>query len=572
MKTIAWKAYFTKTVLYRIGFFILLFSILYANTLHEKYPDELDNILGGKFILQGIFPYSGFFSHHGPVAYLLSGVLSIFSGGSFVGFRIVYSIFLSFFLIGIYWYLRKSVGINQTKIFLFFLPLLGIAMTYFLGHMFLADSLAALFLLPVIVLFLLKTIYEKKITSADLVFISILCFAGLMSALTFIYATFFLYLFAFYNYLTGSVNKSIITRFCKAVTIFALPFIVFFVYLLLTGSVKDYYLQAIDYNQKYYIYNYPYAPGSTAINPIRFAIVMVHSFFNNFLPLLYQVKDFNFATPFNITLAVSVVSLLFYLLIKRHYVMFFTFSLVVIFANARSNPLDSKETDYQSAVYIVTALFSMCLVLSRFWEELKNIGISLAHKTIFSFLLLILGVYSFFMVGFIFNKFFNKVFDKYMGTAPLIYNRPELAPILNKIVYKNEYIWVGPYEYEELIYINAKPASKYHVLLPGIGKSEKMQIELVENLKTNKPNIIWFDKTFSILGLNPQSYAPHFLQFLKDNYETLEIYKDGKTRYISLVHDNKIDIEKKWYIRKDVMQTIIQRLLRENLIQKENTK
>lgn len=557
-------------VLYRICFFILLFSILYANVLHEKYPDEFDNILGGKLILQGIFPYSGFFSHHGLVPYLLSGVLSIFSGGSFVWFRIAYSIFLTFFLTGIYWYLRKSVGVYQTRVFLFFLPLLGIAMTYFWGHMFLADSLVALFLLPVIALFLLKTIYEKKITNSDLWFISILCFAALMSALTFIYAILFLYLFVLCTYITENSTKSFREKFGKPLAIFVLPFLVFFVYLLLTGSVKDYYWQAIDYNLKYYIYNYPYAPGSTTINPVRFAIVMTHNFSNNFLPLLYQIKDFNFATPFNITLALSVASILAYLFVKRYYLLFFIFLFVMIFANARSNPLDSKETDYQSAVYIVAALFSMCLILSRLWEELENTKISLAHKTIFSFLFLILGIYSFFMVGFLFNKFFDKIFNKYMGTAALIYDRPVIAPVLNNLIEKDDPIWIGPLEFEEMLALSGRPASKYHILLPGMGKSEKIQQELLADFEKNKPSLVWFDKNFFILGQNPQQYAQFFLQYLSKHYQTLYTYHNGNIRYrVIMPMDSRVDLAGKLYVRKEVLPAIIQKMFAKGFLEEE---
>ena len=40
-----------------IGYWVLLFWILYTNTFHEEYPDEFDNILGGYYILHGKLPY-----------------------------------------------------------------------------------------------------------------------------------------------------------------------------------------------------------------------------------------------------------------------------------------------------------------------------------------------------------------------------------------------------------------------------------------------------------------------------------------------------------------------------------
>src|SRR4051812_25119818 len=85
--------FFIADVLFALGLFLFLF----INTIHESYPDECDNILGGTYILKGILPYTGFFSHHGPIAYFVAALIASFSGHSFVGFRIFYSIFLLFF-------------------------------------------------------------------------------------------------------------------------------------------------------------------------------------------------------------------------------------------------------------------------------------------------------------------------------------------------------------------------------------------------------------------------------------------------------------------------------------------
>lgn len=242
----------------------------------------------------------------------------------------------------------------------------------------------------------------------------------------------------------------------------------------------------------------------------------------------------------------------------------------MIFANARSNPLDSKETDYQSAVYIVTALFSMCLILSRLWEELKDTKIPLTHKTIFSFLFLILGIYSFFTVGFLFNKFFDKIFNKYMGTAALIYDRPAIAPVLNNLIEKDDPIWIGPLEFEEMLALSGRPASKYHILLPGMGKSEKIEQELLADFENNKPSLVWFNKNFFILGQNPQQYAQFFLQYLSKHYQALYTYRNGNISYrVIMPMDSRVDLDGKLYIRKEVLPAIIQKMFAKGLLKEE---
>src|SRR6185312_10977320 len=135
-----------------------------------------------------------------------------------------------------------------------------------------------------------------------------------------------------------------------------------------TGSLGDYVYQAIIFNQKYYIYNYPGLEGGH-INPIRFAIVIFHDFYENFFTLLMQVRDFNFAYPFNVTLAVVNIVFLIYTLFKRNYKLFFFVLLFIVYANARSNPLTSKETDYQSAVYIISSLVTLCFLIPEVYGE-----------------------------------------------------------------------------------------------------------------------------------------------------------------------------------------------------------
>lgn len=548
----------------KIIFLLLFFAVLYLNTFHEEYPDEYDNILGGKYIVQGVLPYSGFFSHHGPVAYFLSALVYLFSGQSFVNFRIIYSIFLFLYLIGTYWYINKSIGKAETNFYLFFLAIIGIASTYFWGHMLLADNLSAYFIIPVVALMILKVVYKKLLTLGDLVFISILLSLSLLSSLTITYLVFIVYVFCFYFYLK-SLNFKNITK--KGVVSFLLimisPYIVFLIYLLVTRSFQDYVYQSIVLNQKYYIYNYP-GSGSGMINPVRYAIVIFHTFYYNFTNLLFQFKDFNFGFPFNITLALSSFALATYLFIRKQYALVIFFVLTLVYSNVRSSPLDSSEKDYQAAVYILISLFSMCFFLSKVFVDLKEEN-DYRKKIILTSLFLLVGVYTFFNVEFLFGRFHEKVYTKYMGTASLIYDRPELAPIINKIVGKNDYVWIGPLEFKEYLYVDAKIASKYHFLIPAMGRSEKIKSEMLSNFRKNKPKVIFYDKNFSILGSNQNDYAGFFIDFLKENYITIYGYKNDK--YISVIPvSNHVDLEAKMYINKDNVDEVITKLLSLNII------
>ena len=56
--------------------FSLLLVLFVTNAFHEKYPDEFDSIVGGRYITEGKLPYR-WFQHHQPGAYVMAaGVLS----------------------------------------------------------------------------------------------------------------------------------------------------------------------------------------------------------------------------------------------------------------------------------------------------------------------------------------------------------------------------------------------------------------------------------------------------------------------------------------------------------------
>jgi hypothetical protein len=162
----------------------------------------------------------------------------------------------------------------------------------------------------------------------------------------------------------------------------------------------------------------------------------------------------------------------------------------------------------------------------------------------------------------------EKVYTKYMGTASLIYDRPELAPIINKILGPNDYVWIGPLDFKDYLYVaNAKIASKYHFLIPAMGRSDQIKKDIISDFSKTKPKVIFFDKNFSVLGSNPQDYASFFVDFLKVHYITLYGYKNNE--YITTVPVSQtVDLETKMYINKDNVDEIIAKLLSVDLIKK----
>lgn len=556
-----------QVVFLTITFWVVLFLIFYFNTFHEKYPDEFDNILGGKLILSGVFPYSGFFSHHGPVAYFVAGFVQLFTGFSFVAFRIGYSILLFSLTLGTYLFLRRSVSVNETRFYYIFAFLLGCASTYYWLHMLLADSLSAFLILPVFGILFLKMYYQKMFTIVDFVVISIFMLLTLLTAVTYIYVALVVYVMTFIVYKTNN-RKNIVSKDTGIfILIFALPPVVFLLYLLLTGSLNQYIDQSLVFNQKYYIYNYPGAEQN-GINPLRYALITFQNFMNDYRSLFVQIPHLNFAFPINVTWAVGNIVLLVYLTVKKKFTPGIFLLLVLIFSNMRSSPVDSAEKDYPAAVYVITSLFSLCFVISKLYQELgKNYEFN--KKIIFSALFLLTSVYFLATSLALYSSASQKIFAKYMGTSPLIYDRPEVAPVLNRILMPGQTVWMGPLEFEEMYYTNSTLPTKYHFLIPAMGRSPQAQEEIIKELSENKPDYLWFNRNFAVLGDLPKDYAPFFLEFVEKNYTPLGEVETNNQKYKSLIpRTDSVDLEAKLFLRNDKQAELLDNLNDKQFIEK----
>ena len=113
-----------------LGILLVLFV---TNAFHEKYPDEFDSIVGGKYILEGRIPYRDWFQHHQPGAYVVAAGIQLFTGQSFVKFRVGLAMFWFVFAVTTFLLFKK-------RIWLLFLCVSAFGATYWWGHMLLADT------------------------------------------------------------------------------------------------------------------------------------------------------------------------------------------------------------------------------------------------------------------------------------------------------------------------------------------------------------------------------------------------------------------------------------------------
>lgn len=553
-----------KLLLGIVWLFLLLIFLI--NTSHEEYPDEFDNILGGWYLLNGKLPYKGFFTHHNPLAYFLAFFILIFTRQSFVWFRVGLAVFYFLYNLMIYWLLKKRLKRIDWRFYLVYLFLLGIGATYFWGQMLLADVLSAYLIVPAFALLFLKAFYQEKLAGKDLALISILSFLTFLSSSSYLYLVALVNIAALFWY--RKTTKGNWRRWLKPLIIMALPYCLFLIYLLITGSLKDYYFQAVDFNARYYIYNYPKPRGSPRINPVRYALIIANNFFNDYHGLLVQLKDFNFSYPLNAALALADTSLLIFLILKKRFKLAIFVLLAMIYSLPRSTLLFG-EKDYPVSSFLLLSLFNGCFILPHLmWEARREQEyLRKISMTVLFFCMMLYGIYS---TLFLFRKFNEKAFGKYMGQAPRVYDRPEIVPLIDSVIDEGDYVWLGPFEFEELFFLKkGRLPSKYQILLPEFVHSERIKKELIEEFSQNKPKIIMFRTDMNIRGYPVPEFSGFFQDFLKENYIHILSYRENDSRYQQTKSPTLVlDLEQDFYINKEEKDQILKRMVENNLLKK----
>jgi hypothetical protein len=558
-----------------IAIFCVLLTILLTNTFHEEYPDEYDSLSGGRYIMMGKIPYKDWFQHHQPGAYVLGGIIYHFSGQSFVHFRIGLAFaYFSLFLLA-YLMIRERVGEKESKWFLLFLLITAVGATYFWGQMLLADSLSSYFLIPAFALVLLKVFQKKPLELPDLVIISIytfLCWFTSMTTSLLIAPLIGYAALSFFVNKIHKINKTAIKTIGMVSLIFLIPYVLYFSFFLATGSIKEWYFDNVTYNSNYYIYNYP-RPYGTPINPVRYAIVLAQAFFDNYFPALSGVSQLPLGDPLQATLALSGTALIIYLILSKRYGFVIPYVLLLIYTCARNNPQSIKETDYQSLLYATLMVSSGILLIGHtkhvIDERLGTPSEQLVAKGLFIILLIFWSFSTYFLA----LKWSLKVYAKYMGTAPLIYDRPEVAPILNKVLTKDDYAWVGPFEFKELFYLNTKVPSKYHWFLDHAVHSDKMRTEILSDFENHPAKVIVFRRDYSPWGGKASDFNYFFTDYLDKNYIRVFEYNETLTGYWyqwKTSHTEKFDLDGTVHLRKANITELLDKLVALGYLEKKN--
>jgi len=503
----------------RIIFLLYLLSFLFfwINSQYVSYPDENVNLLGAKSILQGGVAYRDFFDHHMPLAWYLGSVLLLLSHGVFTTFRTLWSlfVFISFSLLSIY-ICKKYKEFFLS--FLFFMVLYPLAGVYFWFHLFLADSLAGFFFSMVFWLIGVQLL-SKRIDYKGIVAASLLTFALIFSSLTYIYLAFALYLAQVYLLF---INKK---GYVKFLLISIAPYILYLIYLLLSGTFSDFYFANITYNTQIYIDTPNYVRGAH-FNPLKFALTLIYNFYSSYVPLLINIKDLDVNQAINSLLGLGTLLLLIFAFLRSS-VLGVIFLLILSFSSPRSTIEFYKETNYQMSVFFLLGLISA--IFSVFIFE-KKIFVEKTFKDFSRLAFLLLLIFFFFASLGLLKNTYDKYYLRYTQKLPSIANVAYSASFVDQVLKKGDYYWMGPYDPDQEFFVqNARLPGKYPTLLAGFDKSKEVQQSFLSQFTTHPPKLIIYRHAASMFDTPALVFGKFFVDWMNGRYTSVEHIQGVKT-------------------------------------------
>jgi len=317
--------------------------------------------------------------------------------------------------------------------------------------------------------------------------------------------------------LIGFKSKKIVVFFAVC----AAPYIIYFIYLLLTKSLYDFYFANFVYNTKLYISIPNYVRGRF-FNPLKFGLTLIYNFYGSYLPLLTKIKFFDLYLPVGVLAGLGSLTLLL-LLLSKNLMIGTLFFFLLSFSAPRSDIQNYHETDYQGGLFIVLGVISAIVALYLLKKlKVREVLIDDLRRIT----QVTLAIFVFFTLIFLLKNTYDKWYQVYTQKMPHIYDLSYTADFLDQVLDQNDYYWVGPYEPQEEFFVK-KPRlpGKYPTLLPQFREDNYLKSSFISQFEQNPPAVIIFRHEASIFMTPALEFGKFFLDWMSSKYTSIENIK-----------------------------------------------
>ncbi len=479
---------------------MIIFAGLAVFSGMETFGDEVDNMIGGMLIAKGRILYVDYYTQHTPLMYFLCAVFSLLQAGSVEQFRLLYYGIIAIAYMALYLRHKDNFG----KIKMAILPMVQITFGLMLGKetlMVLSDNIQAICLIALLLEFL-QYLKDEKLDWKRSMIVSISIFGSFTAAFVSVYAIFaicvgvFIKEILYWKQQKSISFRNLLMRYWKLVIACAFPFMIWFVYLIATHSLGDFYEQAFRFNTEVYSYYLEGGFGSNVLQPFFIGVTNFVQIVPNAVENIMENQEV-IAAFVNLILGIYLFGILIYLWRKKKYLKTVILFLFISFGFTRTNENFHAIATWSSVLTIV--------LLHTNWGKLRN-----TQKTAFKIilmvtLLLVLGNYCNQLTLYLFK-------EKQTITA--------LDQMVISQTNEGEEIFYDIYSHSSvyLIYKNRLPINRLGFILPWY--MDWYELDTIDDLMEKKPKLVVYDEDLKAWEIS--GYDDYLRKYLHENYEQTE--------------------------------------------------
>jgi putative flippase GtrA len=498
---------------------IILTSIVFLGAVFfHPTVDDVDNLLGGTLVGQGVHPYVGFFSHHAPGMYYLSWFIQLFTGPDLFWFRFVFNLILITIVVVTYCLLRhyrihKLIAIT-------YIGLMALMNYIALSAVPLGESVVAVLLPLVLTILFLGQTKGRPLSLKMVIICSILISAMPVLALSYALPAGVLYIPLTIAIGRGyfGIGQCDLVGFLKALLAMFMPVALLVICLGSTGLLGPMYDDVVTFN------NTIYAPmmGQQTNGILGLLIMTLKQNMTDILGVVSSIPD-----TYSLLSLVFILAVAFFItrlvLIKD-----FIAATAIIFLFLLSIPLinlynisgltgDLSNLSNQASVYVHFICFAF--VMGPLYWLVTNTNEPNTRKKMMRIVLwaysLIFIISTIVAVSFVVIRDVRQSRVTYYEYAQQA-KKNATVTLANSLLNTRSSYWIGPLDFESQLYIKAHRATKYSFYAAWIDSSPKHRMEFLEQLREQKPEVVFFSR-FYYRGV-VYNYSQELRSILEDNY------------------------------------------------------
>lgn len=466
--------------------------------------DEEDVTLGGKAIARGYLLYRDFTSQHMPVTYYISALFDFLGAHSIYQQRIAFYIFYSLMWTFIFVRYRKDFDAKALALFPFLF--MCVTCSYDMGTQILSEHVAGIGFVLIFMEYLrFKSFKDMTLSSCIILSVSILLtfgtiFVAAYALAVIVIAVFIKEIMSIVKDLRTSGRpemKKRLAGFAKLAGIIILPWAIYLVYLLATGTLYEFYFSAYEMNRTIYPKYMGGGLGTSALMTLGSSFISGFMWFTEYCNILTGTDAVTVTHVITIVLFLGGLVHIF----KKYgaYDMVMTFGFVIYLAGVRGM-FNFHGTHCVEVMCLLGAIFFIEVVCKN-CRNVREAGAITLLITAICAVWMLKPMSA--MVGYLGGLF-----------SPEPHNSTDI--LLNELTDKDEAIWNCSCEND--LFMRADRTAMYSIAFTPWGY-EAHEERIMDMFKENgAPRICVLDTGYNTWEYEVDDYAADMIDYIHENY------------------------------------------------------